>query len=441
MREIYNVGGAKSVVAWLGEAGNARLALEFCKRLAEEEPVFATLPGYEDEWEACRELFSRPWWSRAWILQEVIHTNEVFVHIGDLVPISIEEICEAFSTYTYLLDTRKRLRWLLSAGDERQLRKSILPQGRDWSSWIRSQIHVMETPLQIQDLRSEGCSETLPGLVFKFRNHEATDFRDKIYAFLGLAERGPIWHKISIDYTLSKRTLYTTVARAFISNSLIPLLLVESHNRPVVRDQELPSWVTDYTIKQGLVARAHISCVSSFHADAGFPSTELEPRFLDAKDSEVLVLRGIYVAVITGVYESRITNDEDIQGDDYLKLIRHDENEEMRHHQFSSGPPSPWQAEDPQTGAPLISHCNTSWGPIFCEVGDIIIVAAGSRIPFVLREFEPGKYMFVGACWMIESEIQDNSLSNEEPGFSRVMYGRACEGLPNDFEAELFCIY
>lgn len=454
MREIYNFGGASRVIAWLGEEGSAKQALGFCKRLSENKPVFASLPGYEAEWKACRELFHRSWWSRAWILQEVIHSNEVIVVIGNLEPMLIEELCEAFSTYTYSLEVRNRLSGLTERYMDIEhpgTMPIVLPVGRDWNAWIRSQIHLMETALEIKKLRliaknstlndTSDYPPTLPSLIFRFRNHDTTDFRDKIYAFFGLASRTPMWHNIPVDYTLSKRTFYTIVARAFIMNALIPLLLVESQDRPVDKDQELPSWVSDYTVKQNLIARSYISTVAYLHADRGFPSIAQEPRFLAPSSCEVLSLRGIYVAVITGVYETRMTEDEDLQEQDRLKLLRYNEELGMRGRDFIRDPLPAWQSGDLETGQPRVSHSNTSWGPIFCEIGDIIIVAVGSRIPLVLRESEPGKYLFVGACWLIDSEIRNNSLLDEDPGFSRIMYGRACEGLPDDYEAEIFDIY
>lgn len=455
MREIYNIGGAKRVVAWFGEVKNAKLAIDFCDRLFKEPLEFAAKPGDDLEWDACHELFvETPWWSRAWIIQEVIHTNEVIVHIGNLEPMSIEHICDAFSTYTYRWDVKKRLQGIPNQDAftststlKRPIQPFIPPLANDWSAFVRSQKHLMEAALNIQDMRAEAKESSssfppnLPGLMALLRNHEATDFRDKIYAFLGVTNRGPIWHQIPINYNLSKKSFYTLVARAFIKNSLIPLLMVESHDRAVVKDQELPSWVSDYTIKQNYVAQAHFSTVTSFSADKGFPSVQQEPRFSESPDCEVLVLRGIYVGVITGTYESRITNDEDLTGLDGLKLIRYDGNPRNRQRDLIEEPPQPWETIDPDTKKPLVSHSNTSWGPIHSEIGDIIIVAVGSLIPFVLREFEVGKYLFLGACWLIEREIQDITKLSVDPGFSKVMFGSACEGLPDDYEAEMFSLY
>ncbi|PQE24876.1 heterokaryon incompatibility protein [Rutstroemia sp. NJR-2017a WRK4] len=446
MREIYDVGGAKRVVVWLGEVKNSKLALDFCERLKERSELIL-LPGYDLEWETCYGLFvETPWWSRAWVIQEVIHKNEVIVHIGNLEPMSIEYICDAF--LTFMIPDQNAL--TNATKSKSSLKPFITPPGKNWRSSVRTQKLLMKAAFNIPDIRAAAKGDAsdfllnLPGLIVKFRNQDTIDFRDKIYAFLGIANRGPIWHQIPIDYNLSKKSFYTTVARAFINNannSLIPLLMVESIDRPVVRDQELPSWVSDYTIKQNYVSQMHNSTATSFSADKGFPSVEQEPRFLKPLNCEVLVLRGIYVGVITDIYKTRITNDEDLAGFDDVKLIRYNEDPQNRRRDFVGSPPYPWDTTDPDIKNPLVSHSNTSWGPIHSEIGDIIIVAAGSLVPFVLREFEDGKYLFVGACWLIEHEIQDNTKLNVDPGFSRVMFGSACEGLPDDYKAEMFSLY
>jgi hypothetical protein len=87
---------------------------------------------------------------------------------------------------------------------------------------------------------------------------------------------------------------------------------------------------------------------------------------------------------------------------------------------------------------------NTSWGPIHSTIGDIIIIAAGCKIPLVLRPIDDGKFLFVGACWLIDSElVMDKSAKvdvKKESGYSPIMFGSACVGLPQNWTAEEFYI-
>lgn len=72
--------------------------------------------------------------------------------------------------------------------------------------------------------------------------------------------------------------------------------------------------------------------------------------------------------------------------------------------------------------------------------GDIIVVAAGCKIPLVLRRYED-KYLFVDGCWLIESQIDLTKLkrgSGKEEGFSKIMYGSVVESIGKTCEVEEF---
>jgi hypothetical protein len=50
------------------------------------------------DYEACEALFSRPWWSRSWILQEVAQNNPVRVMISPL-QLDLDELIEFCPIY------------------------------------------------------------------------------------------------------------------------------------------------------------------------------------------------------------------------------------------------------------------------------------------------------------------------------------------------------
>lgn len=99
MRSIYM--GAKRVLVWLGLEEDAKVALGFCKELhkirrmevsevygetglVESEhaydpwAVWSRYEKDEQKWKACEALFmGRSWWSRTWIIQEVLHGGRV----------------------------------------------------------------------------------------------------------------------------------------------------------------------------------------------------------------------------------------------------------------------------------------------------------------------------------------------------------------------------
>lgn len=108
MRSIYL--SANGVVVWLGEKGDAEIAIDFCETLAisgkEDNTSFYSRKtenggkiGTDKEREAARKLFfERPWYSRSWVLQEVMHLGKVTVYIGTYSK-STEELLSSFEKY------------------------------------------------------------------------------------------------------------------------------------------------------------------------------------------------------------------------------------------------------------------------------------------------------------------------------------------------------
>jgi len=86
MRDIYT--SAERVVVWLGEEYNAQVALSFLDQIESklDDPYLDAVRQDTEldrfKWEALGDLFNvqnRPWWSRTWILQEVMHQRPVLV--------------------------------------------------------------------------------------------------------------------------------------------------------------------------------------------------------------------------------------------------------------------------------------------------------------------------------------------------------------------------
>jgi hypothetical protein len=195
--------------------------------------------------------------------------------------------------------------------------------------------------------------------------------------------------------------------------------------------------VPDYQTKQTTFARIQAGFQYHFRADGDFPLVAQEPRFRQAADDETLLLRAIYVAVVTGIHDARFTDVDSFVGKDGVRLITYDLRPESRYKEPKSFPQPSWDRPG------LVRY--TSWGPCHAEIGDFIIVVAGLKIPIVVRPTEHGKYLFVGGCLLVDSEVKfglffQMEYWNEESGFSSIMFGSACKGLPENYVAEEFCI-
>lgn len=106
----------------------------------------------------------------------------------------------------------------------------------------------------------------------------------------------------------------------------------------------------------------------------------------------------------------------------------------MRSEKTSS---SPWPLN--AEGGKDITFENTSWGPCKSQIGDVIIVAAGCKIPLVLRPYD-NAYLFVGCCWLIDKEIRDFTKLENDPGFSPIMFGSLAGDIGNTGPIEKFVV-
>jgi hypothetical protein len=194
-----------------------------------------------------------------------------------------------------------------------------------------------------------------------------------------------------------------------------------------------------------LVPRFIEELASEFSANRGLSVTDVHYSS-PFPSPNILAIKGLYIGIVTGTYVTPLLHDGDT--DDRIKLIRYDRDPRKRH-TLSPSQLEPWPAPD----APkVVSLSNTSWGPWWAEVGDIIVVAAGSTVPLVLRpvlgsitstsslnltsnltsDQHQNTYLLVGGCILIDTQLHNLGLAeklSDEPGFSRIMFGSSWEGV------------
>jgi hypothetical protein len=381
-------------------------------------PLAASLEGRHAEWAACEELFSRPWWSRTWIVQEVAHTREVVVQIGTLAPVPIDRLCGMAESYANSASARRSQ--LQLAPDAAGIRAA--PPGRNnFDLWLRIGGTTENTASTILKLREryaaegEAAAPRLPALLLQLRAQAATDPRDKIYGLLGMSSNE---YGIEVDYRIGKAELYTRVARFLLRRVLVMLSWIEGPERQVSLGRELPSWVPDFSMQQTSCIMAMNSAVMTFSANKGFPAVdgEQEPHLLQPGDERILVLRCIRVGVIREIRDIRVTSDPELEegGEDAVRLFGYE----------SAGRLQTIDKSDGTRG----SFTNSNWGPYHAKVGDVIVVAATGTLPLVLRPVDGDTYLFVGGCWLVDSDIQDILELDHDPGFSPIMFGSWCGG-------------
>jgi hypothetical protein len=214
---------ASGTIVWLGESReNSDLAMSFVDDYMnnigklDRERILA-VDG------ALISLFRRIWWTRVWMVQEIIMSRSVVVLCGSR--------STAFENFV-------RLRNL-------QLPRELYP---DYQSVMQT---VKEMPLGdlllIWDqLRSEVLNGTaaLFSIMVATRKLGCINPLDKVYAPLGLCRENN--ELITFDYMKGPREVYIEVMQYFLSNyDVLPLYIVEEHLPTKIVG--LPSWVIDWS--------------------------------------------------------------------------------------------------------------------------------------------------------------------------------------------------
>ena len=261
MKTIYT--NANHVVVWLGvPSENVKKFLEAFfydgQLLAEElrDKPDATIPPL-------LELLSNPWFSRLWIIQEVVLAKDASMLCGDLT-ISFKKLLRELVLYRQRMQEKARsmqtVSWhrtlenfisqvasiFIDQQDRRNKQQQQQPGVSSNNPFPASIDYQSSNKRQatIGDLRAYAA------LLTQCRYQQASDPRDKIYGLLGLANDG-LSSLLNPDYNESVSSTYTRTAGAIIMHSKSLYLL--SQARKVAKSDSpysLPSWVPDWTTKE-----------------------------------------------------------------------------------------------------------------------------------------------------------------------------------------------
>ena len=191
MREIFS--SADEIVAWIGHPGeDSRVVMSIMKRgWASVETHTSNLGRGSEEFEsysaqlreANRRFFQREYWTRAWIIQELVVAKEVLLLCG-------EDVVRWSKFENYVMSFRDHGSKVMGRPPE-ELRKGINE---------RMKLLMLKARYQEQQ-------HDLLTLISASTSALATDPRDKIFALLGLIGRGAAL-QLEPDYTLSPCSVY-----------------------------------------------------------------------------------------------------------------------------------------------------------------------------------------------------------------------------------------
>lgn len=289
MREIYSL--ALPVTVWLGHGkeGSPELVRLLLTKLdayrtSLQESGFYNWPsikpyptlnssdpevfGEENMWRALAELFSAPWFSRIWCVQEVVLAQGASLLFGNIQIDWNEVAC---------------LAWELNRKDPDNDLEAL-----DFVKEINySKAYSMGT--------TEAGAQVLELTLHSFRNWQATDARDKVFGVLGLIERSQWETDIHIDYQKPVEIAYKEVAISSLRrNETLAILSFVDHGPEFDGTvQDTPSWVPRWDAKKDttLISRNPLEP----HWSACGRHTKPKERVVDCS---CLVLDGAQVDVV-----------------------------------------------------------------------------------------------------------------------------------------------
>ncbi|KAI1735500.1 heterokaryon incompatibility protein-domain-containing protein, partial [Xylaria scruposa] len=251
MRDIYRT--ASKVIIWLGaRCSSSDRALKFLEFLSQHWPSDCD-PESDEDWEALDELFARPWWSRAWVLQEAWSANDAILQCGPSI-ISWDIIERASSGVALMNDLSYRAdkdppRGKNSWADATTplLKKLVL--GLSYTSYRR--LHLWESNKRRYGLalhlvcgKPKGSYGSIfSDLLWNTWDRQAADPRDKIYAIIGVAG-SDLLPMLVPDYSKPVEQVYKEVARSIIMTEKHLDILFAANG--VGGTDLLPSWVPDW---------------------------------------------------------------------------------------------------------------------------------------------------------------------------------------------------
>lgn len=185
-------------------------------------------PSNHHKLAALVKLLSNPWWTRVWVIQEVLVSANVRLRYG-----KAELPLDIIALATIVFNSPEG--------------HSLMTSARKYN-WNHNMKGLGTCGLMhgLRSHLSSGESVSLSDLLSLTTRFEATDPRDKVYALLGVTNNIPT-QALLPDYGKSVEQVYIDVTQHFITNGEAFFAMKYAGVGHVRMMEELPSWVPDWT--------------------------------------------------------------------------------------------------------------------------------------------------------------------------------------------------
>lgn len=346
MSKIYGI--ASETIMWLGKSdASSSLAMQYLNECSTNHSMAFKDMEVETR-DALDMLFSRPVWTRVWIIQEVVVAKTLSVISGP--------------------DCSKFDRWpMIERPTDRQHRRpqaSRIPHPTSTDE-IWGRVSALQN-LRSQYRTSSGMSLELGNLLYLSRKHDCSDRRDKIYALLSLLspkERAnPL---LQSDYSLSFPEFVQRISVYLLSHHqslhlLRNTVVTNRRHESTYSHFQLPSWILDFEN----IRSPFQEDISLFQAGGSRTLDNYPLKFTD--DLKTLIVWGAAVGHISILSISK-----------YVEID------------------GPWNKRDE---LPMEFKCqdNIGYATQLAEEGDLLVVLFGANVPFLLRLGQDNTYKLIG---------------------------------------------
>jgi len=313
MREIY--GTASRVIVWLGSPPEASLAHAFFPQLCEviqnsrnthdEILLLPTLINDDDAaWLAFRKLLNHPYWTRVWVVQEIVVAQLADVYYGDEF-----WVWDKFAhTICSLLSEEKRT----------LLRKMNRLEGLTVPHFAGIEKVSIINAIRCQYREQHHNNLTsLPKILIQFSDSHATVEKDRIFAFLGISSASEN-DTLKPNYSRSDREIFEAVARHSLRTELPFLYFSVAGLANGIESDKWPSWVPDLRKAPGMRLPSPLWDFGKYKASA-----ETKPKVDIREANHEISVDGIFVDEIDIVapMESTIHPNEAAQFSQHGRFI------------------------------------------------------------------------------------------------------------------------
>jgi hypothetical protein len=287
---------ARKVIVWIG---HEEWGIEGCFRLLRQQKVswgvrmrFGPKPSWSkggvkfqtastianftsSDWELVEKVLERPWFRRAWVLQEVAYARRV------------EIICGSKS-----LDWRHLANTIRDANHIGLVTERFSPKAQ---AGARNIIEMESCRKQLRDKEPQ----TLINTLLATNSTQCSDDRDKLFAIISLSQD---YYALSCDYTSTSTEVFHALAiRELIikQNALYLSCTTDKLESGFGGLASLPSWAPDWTRIENDLPLIRYKDRIPFRASADHYAEHMRIRVLD--DNLTLVLHGMPIDTIQAV--------------------------------------------------------------------------------------------------------------------------------------------